>query len=182
MPNWCWSKIHVSGDPEDMKALVERVRGPSYEHPPDSFNPERDAVNEPQEFCFHQVIPMPAVLTGVHDGSATSDGVQFKRWLEERDPTTGKWVRRGLTEEQLKMLREEAGAESWYDWAYANWGTKWECSVTAAEIDIEKGEAYYEIKTAWASPEPVIEALRALHPSLEISVEWSEEGGEAGAY
>lgn len=69
-------------------------------------------------------------------------------------------------------LRVEAvqryGAPDWYEWAYRNWGTKWNARDT--EI-VDKGDGTVEIRfaTAWGYPFGIVDAL------AQCETNWSWE-------
>lgn len=56
-----------------------------------------------------------------------------------------------------------------YEWCIDNWGTKW----NAYEI-IWDGDSV-EFQTAWATPEPIFEALKAKFPDVEFQVGYYDE-------
>jgi len=104
------------------------------------------------------VIPRPAVLEGT-----TSP-----------DP-------KELPEQNQKAL-DETGFSNWYDWATANWGTKWN-SYSFKWILQEDERLVFTFETAWSTPEPVIRELVARYPRLEFSTlsfdemwNWASEG------
>lgn len=74
--------------------------------------------------------------------------------------------------------RKKYGEKNWYDWSWANWGTKWD--TAGVEIESETDSIQYKFETAWNPPEPIAGALREEFPKLEIDWEWEEEGGEKG--
>jgi len=78
-------------------------------------------------------------------------------------------------EATLKELRGKYGHDNWYDWRYANWGTKWnsyECELD--ESQIKEGILEYRFDTAWAPPEGVCrELLEHIEThGLNIEVDW----------
>ena len=46
--------------------------------------------------------------------------------------------------------REKYGADNWYDWSIANWGTKWDVDVDCVTEDGDKLMMSFD--TAWAPP------------------------------
>ena len=40
------------------------------------------------------------------------------------DNATSKWQK-----ENSRLLQEKYGADNWYDWSVANWGTKWDVTT-----------------------------------------------------
>lgn len=68
----------------------------------------------------------------------------------------------------------------WYTWRVEHWGTKWNLQESRlhryqnSSGDVAGVIIYFE--TAWAPPEPVIEALTELFPDLFIELEYFESG------
>ena len=75
-----------------------------------------------------------------------------------------------VTQEVYDELKEKYGHADWYNWANANWGTKWGCSKN----DLE--DTTYSFTTAW-SPLNVelIEMFAKDFPNF--TYEWEEEQG-----
>lgn len=70
------------------------------------------------------------------------------------------------------------GAIDWYDWALANWGTKWNAySVEWTELSDTSLQLTFD--TAWSVPEPVFEELaqRDEVKELTITIHAFDEGG-----
>lgn len=68
----------------------------------------------------------------------------------------------------------------WYDWNNIHWNTKWD--ACHAEVDSSPGEVTLRFDTAWGAPSPVIEAMSAKFPNLDIQVWWEEEQGFGEEY
>jgi hypothetical protein len=69
----------------------------------------------------------------------------------------------------------------WYEWRYANWGTKWDRYNFRFE---HKGSGALEMKftTAWDPPYHFFAYLLGKYPDLWLKCDWIEEGGEAGVF
>lgn len=80
-----------------------------------------------------------------------------------------------------KKELDAIGVPNWYDWNNANWGTKWNANV---EDDYSSGDNYhtYEMATAWAFPNPVIEAMIKKYPHLCFDIVGDEESGMYGVF
>lgn len=98
------------------------------------------------------------------------------------DPNTGKPSKVDLTVDQaaemgLQYLRNIVvhGYPTWYEWANAYWGTKWNAWDTSI-IDNNT----IEFTTAWSPPDPIFLELSRLYPYDEIYTEFVEEGGTCG--
>ncbi len=63
----------------------------------------------------------------------------------------------------------EHGATTWYGWCNREWGTKWNA------YDIEQRGDDLVFSTAWACPEPVIQALAEKYPDVCIQHSWADE-------
>lgn len=71
--------------------------------------------------------------------------------------------------------------DGWYDWRVTRWGTKWDaydCEVTDRDVDT----LAFECSTAWAPPEPIVQALRDRFPNLAISWFFDEPGMALAGY
>lgn len=64
------------------------------------------------------------------------------------------------------------GATTWYSWRTANWGTKWNLGAEDCE---QVNKSTLAFNTAWASPQPIIEALSKKFPDVEFGLEWADE-------
>jgi hypothetical protein len=84
----------------------------------------------------------------------------------------------GVNEE----LVAEFGSSNWYEWALANWGTKWDANVTgeADVFDDGKGVLLY-FETAWSPPIEFYHCMKLL--GFVVHASFTEEGmGFAGIY
>lgn len=151
------------------------------------------------------VIPMPLILRGSTSGSAEHFGLialtqqeperrigsvldwawvkkegittlaQFSEWVHRTHP---EWIEAGRRTQQCV---EETGYSDWYEWACANWGTKWGIYETRIVCD-ERYELTLRFCSAWSTPAPVFEALAARWPTLTFET-WSyDEGGGFAAH
>jgi hypothetical protein len=67
------------------------------------------------------------------------------------------------------------GYKDWYDWANANWGTKWgACGVDCVEID-EDGELTFRFESAWAPAIGLLAKVSEQFPDLIIGFYCREE-------
>ena len=81
-----------------------------------------------------------------------------------------------MDEELARKMTEAHGAPDWYEWAYLNWGTKWDVyDVHLDELTEDRIE--YHFTTAW-SPfgDKVLEAMSGKFPSLTLELEYEEPG------
>jgi hypothetical protein len=159
MPNWTSNHISAEGEAADIRAFLEAVKW------------------EDKIFDFNRLIPMPELLKRTGSGFRTIDGKNVESWIEDED-SKGKAVARCFTSEEHREL-EQIGYSNWYDWAVANWGTKW----NACHIDIldssEYGYAEISFDTAWDAPVPVLLKMREMFPKLTFNCEWRHEDESA---
>lgn len=71
----------------------------------------------------------------------------------------------------LKNIREH-GSTSWYEWANANWGTKWNAY---AQNDNRNTEDTIYFQTAWSSPLQLIQKLSKMFPLVKINIDYADE-------
>ena len=69
----------------------------------------------------------------------------------------------------IKALKE-FGYPSWYEWAIANWGTKWNAYTTKRVSD-----SVVTFKTAWSMPSKVITTLAEKFPQEQFRIRWADE-------
>lgn len=77
----------------------------------------------------------------------------------------------------MRALKEH-GHASWYEWANANWGTKW----NAYEVE-RVSEIVVRFQTAWSMPAQWFAKLVEKYPNETISIRWADEdfGNNVGA-
>ena len=63
----------------------------------------------------------------------------------------------------------EFGCPTWYEWRIQNWGTKWNAS--GAEVL----DGRLSFLTAWDAPNPVMEKLSEMFPTVSIHHVWADE-------
>lgn len=208
MPNHVAHRVHITG-PQDridaFKALMftskPEVYGAFHKK---AGEPTGEIVHE---FEFEAIIPMPKILLEVTKGSELTLGL-FALGVRDQahfagmfgTPLEYEWVKAlGITtrEELLAHLekfrpeavkqgrlairaQQETGFQDWYEWAIANWGTKWG-AYSFAIVQDEPGHLEFTFDTAWSHPQPVFEKLGELFPDLAIEVQCFDEGwGFAG--
>lgn len=70
----------------------------------------------------------------------------------------------------------QTGHKGWYDWARANWGTKWNAYSSATDPEGVEDAVRIKFNTAWSVPLPVLRALAEREPSLHFSYVAFDEG------
>lgn len=112
--------------------------------------------NGEEYFDFNKIVPMPAHQPDLNKPNPFWTG--------------------DLGSEQKKLY----GQNNWYDWAFKNWGTKW--NACYSDVDsVESGFVSFE--TAWSPPIGIINALSELYPEETFALEYDEPGmGFCGIY
>lgn len=156
MPNWTANKIVVSGDKDELNCFLDTVSNPEAEREDD------------KAFDFNRIIPMPEILKHTHTGGGTM-------WFEDENGKSR------LPTEAESAEFERIGYNNWYDWAVANWGTKWsafETEIEASEVDFA-GVINITFNTAWCHPRPIFDKLREMFPLLTFTFRWRDEDEDA---
>lgn len=83
--------------------------------------------------------------------------------------------------EVLESLKKDWGSfPLWYSWrvSRSGWGTKWNAYEVTDEDD------HFKFRTAWSTPDPVIQALSEQFPAYTFYVEYADEdiGSNCGTY
>ena len=64
---------------------------------------------------------------------------------------------------------------SWYDWANANWGTKWNVDDEVSVIDIDNDNYEIMFNTAWSCPVGIIQEYAKICPDDDFLWEYENE-------
>lgn len=116
----------------------------------------------------------PAMLeraaAAFRDGKFLNEFIPLPKELEE---TTAP------ARETNEALMEKYGASDWYTWCIQNWGTKWDISPYAC--DIENGQLVGAFDSPWGPPTTAYEKLEEM--GFSVRAYYSEPGmGFAGVY
>jgi len=65
---------------------------------------------------------------------------------------------------------------TWYEWAVANWGTKWGACDVGYDYKEGNDTVLYDFSSAWSPPVDWFEKVIEYYPWLDFQLEW-EEGG-----
>ena len=162
MPNYVKNILSFDGDPVQVDRLFSAIKG------------ENGLMD------FNKLIPMPPELE-IESGSRTDAGFKeymgfvadtgFRTELEQPYLAAHPEIDReewDLGKQAFHNIRE-FGCPTWYEWRVQNWGTKWNAS--SAEI----AEGRMSFLTAWNAPEPVIEKLSEMFPTVSIHYVWADE-------
>ena len=163
MPNHVTNILSFRGNEERIKELREFCRG---KNSPFSF----------QSFC-----PMPIELEGTRSPANIVTEQELQEWNDKLAKGELKdWEKdsRPITKSQSEELIRKWGADNWYDWHIANWGTKWDCYSHIEEYD------NIIFDTAWDTPIRALWELSKQYPDIEINVKFADEdfGNNVGEY
>ena len=79
-----------------------------------------------------------------------------------------------------KSLKEEFikkyGAEDWYHWNIANWGTKWDVLPDEVYITGNDNDRTIMFDTAWSPPSEFLSAVSKMYPELTFILQYEEPG------
>jgi len=119
MPNHITTEVEISGTKEKITELVKKTKL------------KRDNDLEENHFDFNGILPMPPELrettspTTVLETQEEADTKNAEdRKIAERDKWPG-YTDRYISKEEADRRQKEYGALNWYDFANAQWGTKW---------------------------------------------------------
>lgn len=170
MPNHCENRLFVTGPTKSVERFVKAVW-------PESASDEVRLTN---------VYPMPEVLSGTQSPAVTSPDpnpvwatwVKDGTWTKEQYDLHCAENRLAYTANQLATI--ETGYPNWYEWALANWGTKWgDYDHSPGEVISNGQHAEWEVTymTAWAPLHlPFWVRVSQQFPDLTISVTYIEPG------
>jgi hypothetical protein len=140
--------------------------------------------NENNEIDFNNIIPMPEELLKVTspvriltEAERNAEIAEHERKKANNIPTFSDSF--SITQEMSDDYINRFGANNWYDWALANWGTKW------GGYDAERTSPdTVRFLTAWGTPFNAIETLSVLYPDHEFFVSFADEdfGSNVGEY
>ena len=121
-----------------------------------------------QDFDFNKIIPMPDALQSIHSGSAIIDGKRYSYWRNVDDTSIG------VGDAEVVRLYGKYGAAFSNDWCDRHWGTKWNAFhlIGDPRVFMHSGDDYsiqYYFFTAWSAPAPILAALLAKFPALEVN-------------
>lgn len=120
-------------------------------------NGPAEAINELREWLgdgknlLSKILPIPKELT------------------ETQSPFNG-------TKEQSDALIAKYGVNNWYDWAVANWGTKWDLNEVMFGDSPNDNELHFYFDSAWSPPQRAISLLAEKFDNLSFHHAYLEEG------
>lgn len=152
MPNHITTEVEISGTKEKIAELVKKTRL------------ERDNDLEENHFDFNGILPMPLELRETTSPTTvleTQEEADAKNAEDRKAAEKNKWpghTDRYISKEEADRRQKEYGALNWYDFANAQWGTKW----NAYEVRYLEGDdtkIVIQFDTAWDTPRGIWEEL-----------------------
>lgn len=152
MPNHITTEVEISGTKEKIAELVKKTRL------------ERDNDLEENHFDFNGILPMPPELRETTSPTTvleTQEEADAKNAEDRKAAEKNKWpghTDRYISKEEADRRQKEYGALNWYDFANAQWGTKW----NAYEVRYLEGDdtkIVIQFDTAWDTPRGIWEEL-----------------------
>lgn len=162
MPNYCYDTLTITGNSLYMSELYDFI-----------------GTDVKSNFTMNKFIPMPEELKNT-DSPIRFIAVGTKKVIDSSGNSILKNVNdKNQTEEEFiihnNYLIDKYEYDNWYDWAYANWGCKWDIDI----IDIlEESDTKLSINydTAWNPNYQFIEFLGLQFPNLKFELEYYEPG------
>ena len=99
-------------------------------------------------------------------------------------PQSDDIFRDALNSEKEKEF-DRLGVPNWYRWNNQNWGTKWNAvcdNEMAISVEGFPFEHEYDLRTAWAFPNIVMDKMIEMYPNLDFTIHGEEESGAYGVY
>jgi hypothetical protein len=114
------------------------------------------------EFTFANVFPLPTLLKNTISPTASA-----KNHPEAENSTPEKCAR----------LIEAYGADNWYDWNCATYGSKWDVQDAVTKV---QSNVLFEchFKTAWAPPYAFLENLQKKFSNLDLALSYCVENDD----
>jgi hypothetical protein len=200
MPNWCEEDVCLEGLEDDVDQAVLSMRGED-----GSIIDFNQIIPMPKDLMITSGTVQVQALA-IHKYKLTGEVGKLTQYLgfewvksegidtiEKLIPflikRSSKHLEDGLTFEEIGARAyhniQKYGHKDWYTWSTVNWGTKWnavvESELEATNLMGGKRRVKFTMRTAWAPPHPIFEALSAKNPRVRIKVKYYEMGsGFAG--
>ena len=198
MPNWALNKLVVKGEPDALRSFLadnktdEEFSFHALVPMPDvldgTISPSRTSgqllrMVQSQGLTALQMLNGEKGESTFPDMPATIDVsaagvVQAKAIIEayKAQGGTAHWIldyAQGI--EGNWLAKEATGYSNWFDWACANWGTKWDCSrPDIFDSRIDEGELIIDFETTWCSPEQWFRTVVSRYPDLAFTLDTGE--------
>ena len=172
MPNHVTNRLEINADRETVQSVMNFLRG------------ENDDDTTPCYIDFNNIIPMPKELL-IEASSSGEFGMQYiiamqrKPFNSQDESRVIQWM-----ESQTEKIRKDAlqlgaaylknlgtyGYATWYEWAIATWGTKW----NAYNQEFEEPNVLW-FDTAWSGVPQLIQKLSEKFPDVEFDYAYADE-------
>jgi len=164
MPNHISTNFRVTGPTAEVKRFINDANG-------------NDCL-----LNLDSLLPMPSELRMVSSPVKIMTQAEIdQQWADWKVANeAGKPFGLGITKETSDSYKAKYGVDNWYDWAIANYGSKWgvydegEWNITE-DGDITSAGINYQ--TAWSPVTKAWETISKNYPSLEFFHEFADEGG-----
>jgi hypothetical protein len=160
MPNWCNQYGEVRGSNKELKRFIEAIRIEQTE--------EWKAIPEwnRTEWDMNQLFPIPTELHETVSGYVGEEKADEHR--KQQESNLAKY-----------------GHKDWYDWANANWDTKWgACRVDFDENTFDENSnsimLYWE--SAWSPAVGLMRNISEQFPELVFGMHFTEEANFFAGY
>jgi hypothetical protein len=170
MPNHVANILTIEGEEQAVQKCLSEIKG----------------QGEDQYIDFNTFAPMPKELEKTQSPVKIISQKEYDAQeariaagdLTEMEKNFG--FSRGITQEMSNRFKQEFGADNWYDWHLANWGTKW----NAYDQYSDEGSEVISFNTAWSTPEDAMIALSSKYPELTFHIQYADEdfGHNVGEY
>jgi hypothetical protein len=175
MPNHIQNRLRLEGAKEQISEVFDFLRSEKLE----------DGVHAPMD--FNKITPMPEelnvtagspqdciawMLFGVKDRNSSAEIFveQTRRNLRKAEPDR----LRTYVEDAIKYRDnyKNYGYCTWYEWAIANWGTKWNAY---GQPDKRNDETAIWFETAWSNVEQLIQRASRRFPAVTFYYTYADE-------
>jgi hypothetical protein len=166
MPNHITNIVTIKGEEKAIAKVMKLIKGD----------------DEAQFIDFNRIAPIPKELQGTRSPMKTiskEEYIEQERKIKAGETDEYFGISRCLTAEQRKEYMETFGADNWYDWQIANWGTKWNAYSQSLVNDNT-----IQFDTAWGTPLAIMENMSKKFPDVTIEVRYADEdfGYNVGKY
>jgi len=127
---------------------------------PEELRRFHDAVKKDGGYdILRSLVPTPQELTDTVSGWTNNEAEQAER------------------EKQYEANKAKYGYKDWYDWQYANWGTKWGDGETDLVGDnFAGGDIEFRFETPWGPPIEGFATIAKMFPELNFILTYYEGG------
>lgn len=166
MPNWVDTTLDISGSEAEVRRFVEGIK-------------DKEIIKS--------YLPVPAELeiTSTFAFDSTDIPPRWQEWVADGTWTQEQYDERVAENNQLREAQKaniaKYGHKDWYEWQYAEWGTKWgDCHTDIQEV-IAKGDGtasvFITFDTPWGPAEVAWGKISKMFPSLTFIFQYDEEAG-----